>query len=148
LLQLSVIYFFNAVHKNGVGWRNGSAIYYFLYQDRIVTWVGVWARDHVPYGVLVALTRMTLVVEGTLAFILLVPFGQKWLRRLALLLALGLHGNIAMLSRIGPFSYVMVMFFLMWLGQEELDFLGRWFGRPRRAVQVPIAASACGRVVC
>jgi predicted DCC family thiol-disulfide oxidoreductase YuxK len=143
LLQWSVIYFFNCVHKTGVGWRNGSAIYWFLYQDRIVTQVGVWAREHVPFGVFALLTRATLVVEGVLGFILLVPFGYKWLRRVAFLLALGLHGNIALLSRLGPFSYVMVMFFLMLFGQEELDWLGRWFGRPKRAVTV-VFDSDCG----
>lgn len=143
LLQWSIIYFFNCVHKTGAGWRDHSAIYWFLYQDRIVTGLGVWARDHVPYAVFALLTRMTLVIEGTLAFILLVPFGYKWLRRVAFLLALGLHGNIALLSRLGPFSYVMVMFFLMWFGQEELDFLGRWFGRPARAIRV-IFDSDCG----
>jgi len=143
LLQWSVIYFFNCVHKTGVGWRNHSAIYYFLYQDRIVTSFGVWVRQHVPYGVFAMLTRMTLLVEATLSFILLVPFAQKWLRRIAFLLAVGLHGNIALLSRLGPFSYVMVLFFLMLFGQEELDWLGRWFGRPARAVSVIFDAD-CG----
>jgi predicted DCC family thiol-disulfide oxidoreductase YuxK len=143
LLQWSVIYFFNCVHKTGVGWRNHSAIYWFLYQDRIVTDLGVWAREHVPYGVFTLLTRMTLIVEGTLAFILLVPFWQKWLRRIAFLLALALHGNIALLSRLGPFSYVMVIFFLLLFGQEELDYLGRWFGRPARALTVVFDAD-CG----
>ena len=143
LLQWSVIYFFNWVHKDGVGWKNHSAIYWFLYQDRIVTTLGVWARNHVPFAVFALLTRATLVIEGTLAFILLVPFGQKWLRRAAFLLALGLHGNIALLSRLGPFSYVMVSFFLMLFGQEELDFLGRWFGREARAVTLIFDAD-CG----
>jgi predicted DCC family thiol-disulfide oxidoreductase YuxK len=143
LLQWSVIYFFNCVHKSGVGWRDHSAIYWFLYQDRIVTGVGVWAREHVPMAVFQLLTRSTLLVEGVLAFILLVPFGQKQLRRVAFLLALGLHGNIALLSRLGPFSYVMVLFFLMLFGEEELGWLGRWFGRPARAVIV-IFDSDCG----
>jgi predicted DCC family thiol-disulfide oxidoreductase YuxK len=143
MLQWSAIYFFNTVHKSGVGWQNRTAIYWFLYQDRIVTWVGVWAREHLPLAVFKALTSATLVIEGTLSFLLLVPFGQKWLRRLAFLLALGLHGNIALLSRVGPFSYVMVMCFLLWFGAEELEFLGRWFGRPARAVKV-IFDSDCG----
>jgi predicted DCC family thiol-disulfide oxidoreductase YuxK len=143
LLQWSVIYFFNTVHKSGAGWRDHSAIYWFLYQDRIVTDVGVWAREHVPMAVFELLTRSTLLVEGTLAFILLVPFGQKWLRRVAFVLALGLHGSIALLSRLGPFSYVMVLFFLMLFGEEELRWLGRWFGRPARAVTV-IFDSDCG----
>jgi predicted DCC family thiol-disulfide oxidoreductase YuxK len=143
LLQWSVIYFFNCVHKTGVGWRDHSAIYWFLYQDRIVTALGVWAREHVPFAVFAVLTQLTLLIEGTLAFILLVPFGQKWLRRVAFLLAVGLHGNIALLSRLGPFSYVMVLFFLMLFGEEELGYLGRWFGRPQRAVTV-IFDSDCG----
>ena len=143
LLQWSVIYFFNAVHKTGAGWKDNSAIYWFLYQDRIVTQVGVWARDHVPLVVFQVLTRMTLFVEGTLAFILLVPFWQKQLRRVAFLLAVGLHGNIALLSRLGPFSYVMVLFFLMLFGEDELRWLGRWFGRPQRAVSIVFDAD-CG----
>jgi predicted DCC family thiol-disulfide oxidoreductase YuxK len=143
MLQWSVIYFFNAVHKSGVGWRDHSAIHWFLYQDRIVTWLGVWAREHVPLALLSLLTRATLVIEFTLAFILLVPFSQKWLRRIAFCLALGLHGNIALLSRLGPFSYVMVIGFLLWFGEDELQLLGRWFGRPARAVTV-IFDTDCG----
>jgi predicted DCC family thiol-disulfide oxidoreductase YuxK len=143
LLQWSVIYFFNCVHKTGAGWRDHSAIYWFLYQDRIVTGLGVWAREHVPMAVFQVLTQCTLIVEGVLGVILLVPFAQKQLRRVAFLLALGLHGNIALLSRLGPFSYVMVLFFLMLFGEEELGWLGRWFGRPARAVTV-IFDSDCG----
>jgi predicted DCC family thiol-disulfide oxidoreductase YuxK len=143
LLQWSVIYFFNAVHKSGVGWKDNSAIYWFLYQDRIVTGVGVWAREHVPLVVFQILTRMTLFVEGALGFILLIPFAQKHLRRIAFLLALGLHGSIALFSRLGPFSYVMVMFFLMLFGEEEYGWLGRWFGRPARAVTIVFDAD-CG----
>lgn len=143
MLQWSAIYFFNTVHKDGAGWRDHSAIYWFLQQDRIVTWVGLWARHHVPFGVLEFLTAATLVIEGTLSVILLIPFWQKWLRRIGFLLALGLHGNIAMLSRLGPFSYVMVMGFLLWFGEDELRFLGRWFGRPARALRV-IYDADCG----
>jgi predicted DCC family thiol-disulfide oxidoreductase YuxK len=143
ILQWSIIYFFNTVHKTGVGWRDGSAIHYFLYQDRIVTAVGIWVREHVPYWVTQLMTRGTLWVEGTLAFILLVPFAQTHLRRLALLLALGLHGGIALLSRLGPFSYVMVSFFLLLLGEQDFRWLGRWFGRAGRAKTV-VFDSDCG----
>src|SRR5262249_54573771 len=40
LLQLVVIYLFNALHKDGDTWRDGSAVHYVLHQDRIVTWLG------------------------------------------------------------------------------------------------------------
>jgi predicted DCC family thiol-disulfide oxidoreductase YuxK len=125
MLQWSAIYFFNVVHKSGAGWHDGSAIHWFLYQDRIVTWFGVFARDHAPYWLLQAFTYATLVVEGTLAVVLLVPFHQVWLRRLALLLAAALHGGIAATSRLGPFSYAMTVFFLWRLSAEDWSWLRR-----------------------
>jgi predicted DCC family thiol-disulfide oxidoreductase YuxK len=143
ILQWSCIYFFNTVHKTGHGWKNGSAIYWFWQQDRIVTWFSIWARNHVPMSVVHAMTHGTLVVEGTLAFILLVPFFQKWTRRIALLLALMLHGGIALSARLGPFSYVMVSFFVLLLGNDDWKLVGRWFGRPQRARTV-IYDADCG----
>jgi predicted DCC family thiol-disulfide oxidoreductase YuxK len=143
MLQWSVIYFFNAAHKTGEGWRNGSTLHWFWHQDRIVTWFGLWARDHVPLAVSKYFTWATLGVEFTLAFILLVPFFQVWTRRLALLLAFGLHGGIALSSRLGPFSYVMTLFFVLLLGARDYALLERWFGRPARARTV-IYDSDCG----
>jgi predicted DCC family thiol-disulfide oxidoreductase YuxK len=137
LVQWSVIYFFNAVHKlPGEGWRDGSALHWFLHQDRIVTAFGIFAREHAPVWLLRCLTYATLVVEGVLAFILLVPFAQVWLRRVALVLALGLHGSIALTSRLGPFSYVMVLFFVLPLSSRDWDWLKAHFFRnkPERRV--------------
>jgi predicted DCC family thiol-disulfide oxidoreductase YuxK len=125
MLQWSAIYFFNTVHKSGVGWRNGSAIHWFLYQDRIVTWFGVFARNYAPYWLLQGLTYGTLVVEGFLALALLVPVRQVWMRRLALLFAVGLHGGIAAFSRLGPFSYAMTVFFIWRLSPEDWTWLAR-----------------------
>jgi predicted DCC family thiol-disulfide oxidoreductase YuxK len=143
LLQWSVIYFFNAVHKSGEGWRNGTALHWFWHQDRIVTALGIFARHHAPLWLIKGMTYGTLVVESVLAFILLIPFWQTWTRRIALLLALALHGGIALSSRLGPFSYVMTLFFVMLLGQKDWELLGRWFGRPARKKTV-IYDSDCG----
>jgi predicted DCC family thiol-disulfide oxidoreductase YuxK len=143
ILQWSVIYFFNAVHKTGAGWRDGLAIHLFLWQDRIVTWVGVWAREHVPFAATKLMTQSTLWVEGALAGILLIPFWQRYTRRIALLLAIGLHGGIALLSRLGPFSYVMTAFFLLLFGESEFRWLARWFGRPGRKKTIVFDAD-CG----
>jgi predicted DCC family thiol-disulfide oxidoreductase YuxK len=129
-LQWSAIYFFNVVHKSGAGWHDGSAIHWFLYQDRIVTWFGIFARNHAPYWLLQAFTYGTLVVEGILAVVLLVPFGQVWMRRLALVLAVGLHGGIAATSRLGPFSYAMTVFFITRLSTEDWTWLKRRFVSP------------------
>jgi predicted DCC family thiol-disulfide oxidoreductase YuxK len=123
MLQWSAIYFFNVVHKSGAGWRDGSAIHWFLYQDRIVTWFGIFARNYAPYWLLQGFTYATLVVEAILAGVLLVPFQQVWLRRLALGLAICLHGGIAATSRLGPFSYAMTVFFIWRLSAEDWTWL-------------------------
>jgi predicted DCC family thiol-disulfide oxidoreductase YuxK len=125
LIQWSAIYFFNVVHKTGVGWHDGSALHWFLQQDRIVTWFGVFARNHAPEWLLQGFTYATLAVEGTLAVALLIPFKQIWFRRLALLLAIGLHGGIAATSRLGPFSYAMTIFFVWTLSPIDWAWLKR-----------------------
>jgi predicted DCC family thiol-disulfide oxidoreductase YuxK len=143
MVQWSAIYFFNVVHKSGRGWHDGSAIYWFLYQDRIVTWFGVFAREHAPYWLLQGFTYATLAVEGILAGILLMPFGQVWFRRLALLLAIGLHGGIAATSRLGPFSYAMTVFFIWRLSSEDWSWLRSHFVARTPALQV-IYDADCG----
>jgi predicted DCC family thiol-disulfide oxidoreductase YuxK len=126
LLQWSIIYFFNCASKlPGRGWENGSALHWFLHQDRIVTFFGVFVREHAPFWLLRVFTYGTLGVEAILSCILLIPFAQLWLRRVALLLALGLHGGIAATSRLGPFSYAMSVFFLIPLAAADWRLLLR-----------------------
>jgi predicted DCC family thiol-disulfide oxidoreductase YuxK len=132
LLQLAIIYFFNAVHKDGAGWMNGSVLHWFLHQDRIVTQLGVFLRDHVPFGVLRTFGYGALGIEYVLPGILLFPFFRTWMHRVALVLGIALHGGIALTSRLGPFSYAMMLFYLLFLGPADWALLGRWFGRAAR----------------
>jgi predicted DCC family thiol-disulfide oxidoreductase YuxK len=143
LFQWSAIYFFNAVHKTGEGWRNGSAIHWFLYQNRIVTWLGIYAREHAPFWLLRAFTYTTVIVEGMLSFILLLPFQQVRLRRIACLLALGLHGGIAASARLGPFSYVMMIFFVLVLSPVDWQWLKQRLA-PGRGPLTVIFDADCG----
>lgn len=131
-LQLAVIYFFNAVHKDGMGWKAGNAIYYFLHQDRIVTKLGIFLRENVSYETTQLFTYATVVIEFSLPFILLFPFFRTWIVRLAFLLALGLHGGIALTSRLGPFSYGMLLMFVPLLPTPDFDRIERWFSRDSR----------------
>lgn len=121
LVQWSAIYFLNTVQKDGEGWKNGTALYWFFQQDRIVTSFGVWARNHLPLAVLRGMTYGALCVEGTLSALILFPFFQKWTRRVILLLVWGLHGMIALSARIGPFSYAMMLFPVLLLGAEDWE---------------------------
>jgi len=132
MLQLAVIYFFNFIHKDGQGWKNGSVLHWFLHQDRIVTALGIFLREHVPFPAVRVFGYGALGIEGSLPIILLFPFFRTWAYRVALLLGVGLHGGIALTSRLGPFSYAMMLFYLLFLGAKDWELLGRWFGREGR----------------
>jgi predicted DCC family thiol-disulfide oxidoreductase YuxK len=144
-LQLATIYFFNAVHKSGKGWMDGSAIWWFLQQDRIVTHLGIFLREHAPYSLIQASCYAALAVEYVLPGILLFPFFRTWLMRLALLLGVGLHGGIALTSRLGPFSYAMMLFYVLFLSAADAGLVSRWFSREgrRRTVIFDVDCGIC-----
>ena len=144
-LQLATVYFFNFVHKSGVGWRNGSAIWWFLQQNRIVTHLGIFIREHVPYSVIRVFCYSALSIEFSLPWILLFPFFRSWMLRIALLLGVGLHGGIALTSRLGPFSYAMMLFYVLLLSADDARLVARWFGRPsrRRTVIFDVDCGIC-----
>jgi len=127
LLQIAVIYFFNAAHKTGSTWREGSAVYYMLHQARIVTVFGLWVRDHVPLPLLQALSYSTLVIEYALPFLIMSPW-LLWPRRLAFVLIWTFHGSIALLANLGLFSPVMMVFSTILLGPADWDWLERRYG--------------------
>ncbi len=137
----AVIYFFNTVHKQGASWQDGTAVHYLLWQNRMATSLADWVRLREPGFLSPALTWGTLIVEGSLVVLLLSPFLQAKLRPIALLLIWGLHGSIALLSTIGPFSYSMMTFGLlcttpgMWQWLER-----RWMARTRVTVKYDAAS--------
>jgi hypothetical protein len=62
-LQLAIIYFINAVHKNGETWHDGSAVDWLAQQERIVTWVGLCMRENLPLWAFRTMTYGSLVLE-------------------------------------------------------------------------------------
>src|SRR6185503_312611 len=121
----------------------------FLEQDRIVTPFAVWLRSVAPPPLLAYMTWGTLVLEGSLALLILFPVGQVWARRMVLVGVWGLHGMIAALSNLGPFSYVMSLFPLLLLSARDWQLVTRWFGRAARArIVVFDGASATSLAAC
>jgi len=112
-LQLSVIYYFNAIHKSGWTWRTGSAVHYLVHQERVVTQLGLFLREHAPIPVFRAMSYGTLLVEGVLPLLILSPWGRPWTRRYAIALIFGLHTSIALLANVGMLSPVMMTFSLL-----------------------------------
>jgi predicted DCC family thiol-disulfide oxidoreductase YuxK len=133
LVQLAIVYVFNAVHKGGASWRDGVAISYVLEMDKFVTTFGVWLRDlGLPLGLDHALTWGTLVIEGAAPLLIFSPWRTALCRRLVLVSLTGLHLGIALLVDVGLFSYSMLVGLLVLLPAVDLDRLGAW-ARARRA---------------
>ena len=133
LLQIAVIYWLNFVHKSGPTWRDGSAVHYVLWQERIVTWVGLQVREHAPYALTKLLTEGTLVIEASAAFLVLSPIFWRWTRFLAALLLVGLHGGIALLVNLGVFSAAMIAFQPFLLTEAQWKLFARLVPRRGRA---------------
>lgn len=144
LFQLAFIYFFNAVHKQGESWRDGSAVHYALHLDRIATPFAVWLRDAMSPGVARALTLSALAIESMLPLLLLSPFAVRVCRQSAVVLVVALHTGFALCLNLGIFAPAMIAFAPNLLRGEDWDALARWWARGRRRARLTerIAAHA------
>ncbi|MCS6900349.1 MAG: HTTM domain-containing protein [Myxococcales bacterium] len=107
-LQIAVCYFFNAIQKNGITWRNGEAVHWVLWQNRIATGLAAWLRLHEPSWLSPALSWATLGIEAAAPALVLWP-GRSWKpRAVHVALTTGLHGSIALLFHLGVFPFVML----------------------------------------
>lgn len=123
LAQLAVIYYFNAVHKLGETWKDGTAVYWLAHQERIVTWFGLWMRENLPLWVFRGLTYFSLVIEYALPWLILSPLGRPWTRRIALLSGVALHLGIAVVANVGLFSFVMITYLTLLISTEDWDWI-------------------------
>jgi hypothetical protein len=143
-LQLCVIYFFNAIHKTGATWRDGSAVYWLVHQERIVTSLGVMLREHLPLFGFRVLSYSTLAIELALPFLILSPWGRPWTRRLAVLSIIGLHTGIALLSNLGLFSPVMIVFALLLIEPADWQLLhARAASKPPLRLYIETSTGLC-----
>lgn len=132
LLQLAAIYFFNAVHKTGPTWRDGSVVHYVLHQDRIVTALGLWVRERLLPWHSQAMTWSALALEALLPLLLLSPVKLRLCRRAAVLVVVALHTGFGLFLNLGVFVPAMIAFTPHLLRPEDWDALERW-GRAGRA---------------
>jgi len=128
LLQFATIYYFNAAAKNGAAWRSGDAVHYALHQDKLVTWFGVWMREHLPISAMHALTWGTLATEWLGFSLIITPVFVRQARLLAVCLMPMLHLGFALGLNLGSFSLAMMSFFPLLLTAEHWDGLSRRFG--------------------
>jgi predicted DCC family thiol-disulfide oxidoreductase YuxK len=143
VLQLANAYFFNAVHKGGMTWRTGSAVHYVIFQDRMVTWFGVWLRPHMSLALSRVLSWGALFTEACMPILLLLPVYQVVTRRLAILGCWGLHTGFQLFINLGVFSLAMMGFSPYLLSREDWELFARLAHRRARPLTVYFDAG-CG----
>ncbi|HKU41729.1 MAG TPA: HTTM domain-containing protein [Polyangiales bacterium] len=143
LLQIALLYTFNVLHKTGETWRDGSAVHYVLHQDRIVSWLGWKLRPHITPLASQIMSYAAVATEALLPPLILSPLATKLTRRVAILLAVGLHLSFAALLNLGMFSYNMIGFFLLLLSDRDWALFAR-LPRPQLFERLRATALALG----
>src|SRR5262249_40456477 len=123
------IYAFNAGKKNGITWREGSAIYWVLHQQRLTTAFGAWSGQHAPYWLLRGLTWGTLAIEGAAPFLLFFPWFPGTRRWLFLAGAWALHIGIGLTTNIKLFQLSMMSFPLLLVTAADWKAFAAWHRR-------------------
>jgi len=141
ILQFAAIYFFNAASKEGAAWTDGWAVYYALHQDKYVTWLGVWMREHLSMDAFRYLTWSVLAVEWTGFALIISPLFVTWTRLLAVLLLPLLHTSFALGLNLGTFSAAMISFYPLLLTRRHWQALAGWLERRTAPLVVELAAS-------
>ena len=141
IMQLVIIYFFNTVQKNGANWRDGTAVYWLVHQERIVTAFGLWARETLPLWTFQSLSYATLVVEGAIPLLILSPWGRPWTRRIAIVCMLSMHFGMALMSNLGLFSPIMMTYSLCLIEARDWD---AWERRARSVLLQLSVDLSCG----
>src|SRR6185312_1636717 len=133
LLQIALIYGLNFIYKTGVTWHDGSAVHYVLWQDRIVTWLGLQLRTHGSFATTKFLTRATLLIEAAAPILILSPLFWRWTRFVAALALAALHAGIGLLVNLGIFSPAMMALLPFLLTDAQWRLFARLVPRKGRA---------------
>ena len=118
-IQVALIYLMTFIAKSGQGWREGTAVYQAVSNSD-------WGRG---FGPLLAahpalcgvLTRATLVIEGAFPVLVFFPWRTSVTRAIALAGGVALHVGIFLTMRVGIFSEVMPLSYLVFVPGPWID---------------------------
>jgi hypothetical protein len=133
VIQLSAIYFFNVVHKTGPAWKNGTAVHYVLYVDRMATpFVGL-IRDHIPNFAILFMTKSAMAFEGLLPVVILAPVARVWARRFVVFMINTIHIAFGTTFVLGPFAWSCCVFSTLFFSRDDWDLAASTMRRAHRA---------------
>lgn len=133
LAQICAIYYFNVIHKTGGLWKNGTAVHYVLYVDRMVTPIVALVRTHIPPILILISTKFVLMAEAGIPIALASPIGRTWARRIVLVLMSMLHIGFGTTFVLGPFAWSMCLFSTLLLTTADWEIAIRTMRRTHRA---------------
>ena len=144
LLQLAAIYYFNVVHKTGPAWKNGQAVHFVLYVDRMVTPGVAHIREHIPFWLIIAMTKVTLAFEAAVPIFLLSPLWTAWARRCAIAMINALHIGFGTTFVLGPFAWAACVFSTTLFSSQDWEVAISTMRRERRGRVVVYDRSSPG----
>jgi hypothetical protein len=133
-VQFALIYFFNALSKQGDAWQNGSAIHYALHLDKFVTPIGVWMREQLVPDVFRVMTWSVLATEWLGFALIITPVFSQRARTIAIVIMPLLHVSFALGLDLGLFSAAMISFYPLLITRSHWEALARW-----RGAQAPVS---------
>ncbi|WP_240807765.1 HTTM domain-containing protein [Polyangium spumosum] len=149
LLQIAAIYYFNVIHKTGTAWRNGTAVHYVLWVDRMVTPIVAAVRGYIPPRLIPYATWFVLISEAVIPICLATPLARSWARRLAVALMCILHIGFGATFVLGPFAWAMCGFSTLLFTSDDWDLAARTMRRAHRARVVLFdGASGASLLLC
>lgn len=142
-LNCAFIYYFNAVHKDGLPWKTGVSVHFVLWSDRLIQPLGLWVRSVVPPLGIYTMTVGTLIIEASITTLLFSPVLVRSCRRVAALMIIMLHAGFQTVGHFGMFSFVMMLHAPLFMGPEDWDALSRRW-QPRLLRRVVVYDADCG----
>jgi hypothetical protein len=137
-LQLVLIYACTGYLKLiGDVWLSGDVLHYVRQLETLLLPGGVWLYSVLPEWALKAGSYYALFAEVAIPILLVFPLWSRRLRLAAFVLALGLHGGIALTMAIPDFSVVMLIGFALFFEPDWLERGARWLRVSVPAVTLP-----------
>ena len=144
LFQISAIYFFTGLNKNGVDWTGGTALHYFYQLDTFLTPIGFFIRDYVGTTFSKIGTYGTLALEFLTPILLFMPFYSRYFRLFAIISLTIFHITISASLSIGLFSQTMIISFILLLDGRIFDFIKSFIQNRFKKTYTLFYDSDCG----
>lgn len=138
-IQIALIYLMTFLAKNGQGWREGTAVFQAVSNSDWGRGLGPSLASH-P-ALCRTLTWATLVIEGSFPVLVVSPWRTSLTRAIAIAGGVALHTGIFLTMRIGIFSQVMPLSYLVFVPAGWIDAAQAAIGRVLARRRSPQAAS-------